>query len=193
MSDEQGKTGTGWLRGGNRKVIAVVTAVAIGFGGVVGVQAFTDSNAYAHMKLGGGFSDGWRGGDRGNFGEWSDADIEARIDRMVAHVAIEIDATPEQQDKITALVTGVAKELKPVQERMRDARTEIHDLLLADTIDRTALEQLRADRIGDAEQVSTTLVDALADAAEILSPEQRKMLDERFSQFRSMQRGWHRG
>ena len=76
---------------------------------------------------------------------------------------------------------------------MRATRKEIHDLLLADTIDRTALETLRAERLADAEQISKNLVGALADVAEVLSPEQRKVLNERIEQFRSLRRGWHRG
>ena len=41
--------------------------------------------------------------------------------------------------------------------------------------------------------ISKNLVGALADVAEVLSPEQRKVLDERIKEFRFMGRGWHRG
>ena len=110
---------------------------------------------------------------------------------MVKHAAIEIDATQEQQEKITALVTAVATDLKPVHDRMRATGMELLELLRAETIDRAALEQLRAARLADAERISKTLVGALADVAEVLSPEQRKVLDERINQFRSMHRGGH--
>ncbi len=80
-----------------------------------------------------------------------------------------------------------------MHDRMRATGKEIHDLLLADTIDRAALETLRAERLADAEQISKNLVSALADVAEVLSPEQRKVLNERIEQFRSMRRGRHRG
>ncbi len=193
MSDQQGTTRKGWFRKGNRKVIALVTGTAIALGGVFGVQAFANSKTYEHVKVAAGFSSGWHGGDHKRFADWSDADIEARIERMVKHVAIEIDATQEQQDKITALATAVAKDLKPVHDRLRASGKELHDLLLADTIDRAALEQLRAERLADAERISKNLVSALADVAEVLSPEQRKVLDERINQFRSMHRGGHHG
>ena len=193
MSDKRGTAKTGWFRKGNRKVIALATGIAIAIGGIFGVQAFANSNAYGHMKLYAGYSGGWHGGHHKGFADISDADIEARVERMVKHVAIEIDATQEQQEMITALATAVAKDLKPVHDRMRATGKELHDLLLADTIDRAALEQLRAERLADAERISKNLVSALADVAEVLSPEQRKVLDERINQFRSMHRGEHRG
>ena len=193
MSDKQDTTRKGWFRSGNRKVIVLVTGTAIAVGSIFGVQAFANSKTYEHMKLNAGYSSGWHGGDHKGFAAWSDADIEAQIERMVKHVAIEIDATQEQQDKITALATAVAKDLQPVRDRMRATGTELHDLLLADTIDRVALEQLRAERLADAERISKNLIGALADVAEVLSSEQRKVLDERINQFRSMRRGGHRG
>ena len=193
MSDKRNPAETGWFRKGNRKVIALATVVAIALGGVYGVQAFANSKTWGHMKLYSGYNGGGHGGHHKGFADISDADSEAHIERMVKHAAIEIDATQEQQEKITALVTAAAKDLKPVHDRMRATGKKIHDLLLADTIDRAALEQLRADRFADAERISKNLVGALADVAEVLSPEQRKLLDERIEQFRSMHRGGHRG
>ena len=193
MSNQQGTTGKGWFRSGNRKVIVLVTGAAIVLGGVFGVQAFANSKTYEHLKLNAGFSSGMHGGDHKRFADWSDAEIEARIERMVKPAAIEIDATQEQQVKITALVTAAAKDLKPVHDQMRATGKKIHDLLLADTIDRAALEQLRAERLADAERISKNLISALADVAEVLSPEQRKLLNERIEQFRSMHGGGHRG
>ncbi len=193
MSDEQSKTRKGWFRGGNRKVIAVVTGTVIVLGGAFGVQALTNSNTFEHMKLSASFIVGGHGGDHKRFTDWSDADIEAGIERMVKHAAIEIDATPEQQERLIALATSVATDLKPVHDRMSGAGNQLHDLLLADTIDRAALEQLRAERLADAELISKSLVGALADMAEVLSPEQREAFGERIDQFRSMRRGHHRG
>ena len=123
----------------------------------------------------------------------SEAEIEAGIERMVKHVAIEIDATGEQQEKIIKLVTALAKDLQPLRDQMRAAGKEIHDLLLADTIDREALEKLRAERLAEAGRISQNLVNAVVEVAEVLSPEQRKLLDERIREFRSMRGRWHRG
>ena len=123
----------------------------------------------------------------------SGAGIAYRVERIVKHAAIEIDATPEQQQKIIALVTATAADLKPVTIRMRATGKEMKELLLATTVDRAALEKLRAQRLADAEKVSKDMVRTIADIAELLSPEQRKILEERVEQFRHMRRGWHRG
>ncbi len=193
MSDKQDTAKTGWFRTGNRKVIALVTGIVIAMGAGFGVQALATSKTYAHMKVYADYNGGWHGGHHKDFADWSEADIEARVERMVKHVAIEIDATQEQQEEITALATAVATDLKPVHDRMHATGKELHDLLLADTIDRAALEQLRAERLADAERISKNLVSALADVAEVLSPEQRKVLDERINRFHSLHRGGHHG
>lgn len=193
MSDKQDISAEDRPRRGNRKLIGLVAAIAIAVGGVIGVQAFADSKAYDHLRLSADYGGGWHGGDHKGFADMSDADIEAQIERVVKHVAIEIDATPEQQQRITAVVASAAKELKPVRDRMHATGKELHALLLADTIDRAALEQLRAERLADAERISKNLIAALADVAEVLSPAQRQVLDERIQQFRGMRKGWHRG
>lgn len=193
MSDKQDATPKGWFRTGNRKVIALLTGAAIVVGGAFGAEALTNSKTYQHMKLSAAFKDGRHGGEHRRLGDLSEVEIEARIERMVKHVAIEIDATLEQQEKITGLVKAVALELRPLRDRMHDTGREIRGLLTADVIDRTALENLRAERLAEAEQISKTLVNAFADVAEVLSPEQREVLDERIEEFRSMGRGHRRG
>lgn len=196
MSDQQDTAKTGWNSKRNRKFIALATGIAIAIGGVFGVQALANSQTYGHMKLYAGYQGGGHGGHGGHhkgFSNLSDEELGARIERMVKHVAIEIDATEEQQTRITALVTAAANDLKPVRDRLRATGKEIHDLLLTDPIDRAALERLRTERLAEAETISKNLVGALADVAEVLSPEQRKVLDERIKEFRFMGRGWHRG
>jgi Spy/CpxP family protein refolding chaperone len=144
MSDQRGAAKTGWNRKSNRKLIALATGIAIAIGGVFGVQALANSQTYGHMKLYAGYQGGGHGGHHKGLSELSDQEIEARIERIVKHV----------QDRITALVTAAAKDLKPVHDRLRATGKEIHDLLLADPIDRTALEKLRTERLAEAETMS---------------------------------------
>ena len=95
----------------SNRLIALVIGAAVAIGGAVGLQAASDTKAYAHMKLiasgeggwhgdGGWRKAGWRHGRHGRWHEMSDSEIEARIERMVKHVAIEIDATAGRQGDI---------------------------------------------------------------------------------------------
>ncbi|MGI9479368.1 MAG: Spy/CpxP family protein refolding chaperone [Hyphomicrobiaceae bacterium] len=198
MADEKSTPKKGWFQKGNRKVIAITAGTVIAVGSAFGVQALANSKTGAHMMLlasdGGSWRAGWHGRRfHGGLSNMTDAEIEKKVDRMVKHVAIEIDATPEQQTKISKLFIALAKDLKPMRGQMRDSGRQVHDLLLANKIDREALEKIRTARLADAERLSKAIVNAVADAAEILSPEQRKVLEERIKYFRSMRRGWGHG
>jgi Spy/CpxP family protein refolding chaperone len=62
---------------------------------------------------------------------------------------------------------------------MREARQQAVALLAEPTVDRAALEVLRAGQLQLAEGASRRLTQALADVADVLTPEQRRQLAER--------------
>jgi len=118
----------------------------------------------------------WRGGP---FSDAADpAWIENRADRMVRHLAVELNASAEQQDKLSTIVKGAVKDIAPLREKMLVVRQQGRDLLTAATVDRAALEKLRADQLATRDLASKRFVQALADAAEVLTPDQRKQLKE---------------
>jgi Spy/CpxP family protein refolding chaperone len=146
--------------------------------------------------FGPGSGPGWgRGGGPGfwrdNAGNFDPAAFEARADRMVRHAAVELGANAEQQEKLGTIAKAALKDLLPVREKMLTARKQARELLTADKVDRAALEKLRADQIATHEAASKRLVQALADAAEVLTPEQRKKLDTMLPT--AGRGGWGRG
>jgi periplasmic protein CpxP/Spy len=124
------------------------------------------------------------------------ARVEDRADRMTRHVAIELDATNDQQDKLRGIVKGALKDLLPMREKSLSARERAHALLTQATIDRAAIEALRVEQMALADAASKRFAQALGDAAEVLSPQQRRNLDDRINELRErwdFRRGWHRG
>jgi periplasmic protein CpxP/Spy len=117
------------------------------------------------------------GGRRG--GPIDPARLDEHLDRMLKHLYVEIDATEAQQHKLGPIVKQAAKELLPLREKVREARRQGLALLSAPSIDRAAIERLRAEQIGAADEASKRFVRALADVAEVLTPEQRKTVAAR--------------
>ena len=114
--------------------------------------------------------------------------MDERVERMVKHFAVQVDATPEQKDKLTA----VARDMAPLRGKMKAARTQGIELTAARTLDRTAIKKLRTEQIALADTSSKRVTQALADTAEVLTPEQRRKLAERAQKF-GERRGWMRG
>ena len=83
------------------------------------------------------------------------------------------DATPEQQTKLSAIAKAAFTDLRPIQEKNREARAQGMKLLAQPTIDRNALEQVRQTQQQLADQRSRRITQAYADAAEVLTPAQR--------------------
>lgn len=154
-----------------RAVVAVLTAGAIG-----GVGA----RAFAH---------GWGGGwHHGGFmhGDLDPAAVDQRLDRILKHVYVEIDATDAQKQQLAPIVKAAATDLLPVRGRLHDTRRQALELLSQPSVDRGALEALRAEKLRLADEASRRLTAAIADVADVLTPEQRRSLAERAQR-------WHRG
>jgi Spy/CpxP family protein refolding chaperone len=126
----------------------------------------------------------------GYSGAMDPAAIDQHIDRALKHLYVEIDATEEQKQKLEPIVKQAVKDLLPLREKARSTRKQAIDLLAADTIDRGAIEALRAEKLQLAEQASKRFAQALADVADVLTPAQRKQIAERMESFG---RGWRHG
>jgi protein CpxP len=121
------------------------------------------------------------------------AQAEDRADRMVRHLAIEVDASTEQQERLRVIAKAAVKDLLPMREKAQAARERVHALLTQPTVDRTAIEAFRAEQMALADAASRRLAQAIGDAAQVLTSEQRRKIDDHLRWRRGYWRGWHRG
>lgn len=119
------------------------------------------------------------------------AQRDAQVERFVRRAASRLDATPEQQQKLAAIARGAAADLVPLRDKMRAAGREALALASAPTVDRAGVERLRVEQLALADAVTRRLTLALADAAEVLTPDQRKAFVERVAE-RMARRGHDR-
>jgi protein CpxP len=110
------------------------------------------------------------------------------LDRMLKHFYVEIDATEEQKQRLEPIVKRAAQDLLPLRGNLHAARREAIELLSQDRVDAAALEALRARKIGLADEASRRLTRAIAEAAEVLTPAQRRDLAAHFARRHAR---WH--
>jgi periplasmic protein CpxP/Spy len=111
---------------------------------------------------------GWRPGPR----------ID-RIQQVALHVLDSVGATSAQEAKIHDIIATTFADVAPDPKDREAMRKQVLDLLRAPTVDRAAVEKLRADRVAKIDATSKKLVGAVLDIAAELTPEQRAKLADR--------------
>lgn len=167
MNDQQTPENRGQPRRLWRYVIgaSLVGAIAAGLG--------VASLAYAQA-----------GGYGGRHGGLYDADpqtMQNRVEAMVKFRLAGIDASEAQQSKIADIMVSAARDLRPLHKQQREAHKAAMALLSKPQIDRGALETLRVKQMGLADQISRRVTQSMADAAEVLTPDQRAKLAEQMA------------
>jgi periplasmic protein CpxP/Spy len=98
------------------------------------------------------------------------------VQHRIGHALSRVDATQDQRDKINAIAKAAITDIVAMRKDHDARREQALALFKADTIDRNALEALRAERLSAGDAASKRIVQAVADAAEVLKPEQRRQL-----------------
>jgi Spy/CpxP family protein refolding chaperone len=125
----------------------------------------------------------------GHWGHHGHGQFDAETARERAEFAASwvlrwVDASDEQETQVRAIITASVEELVPLSERHRQNREAFIAELSRPTIDREAIEAIRAAELELAEEASSQLVAAFADIAEVLTPEQRAELIALAERFR---------
>ena len=102
-----------------------------------------------------------------------------RAEWAVGFFSHRVDATDEQEEQLQTIVSGAIDDLIALHPGDREERhAELMALLEAETVDRERLEQMRSEMIAMFDQGSQRVAQAVADAAEVLTPEQRAQVSE---------------
>jgi Spy/CpxP family protein refolding chaperone len=99
---------------------------------------------------------------------------QAHVQMMADHCLAEVEATPDQREKVQAIVAKAFDGSH--KEDFHAVHAELAGILLAPTVDRDRLEALRAKHVEEIDQQSKRIASALADIAEVLTPDQRAKL-----------------
>ena len=110
-------------------------------------------------------------------------EARAHVDGMIDHLIEKVDGSEAQRTALKAIAGRAAPQVEALHGEARDLKRELHDLLTAEKIDRVALEEARKDAIDLADRGSKLVLATVADAAETLTPAQRKQIAETMARF----------
>jgi len=156
-----------------------VVYALIGAGALITLVAARPITA-AIQNTAGGFHHSWRGHWGGGGEAMSPEAAKEHLQIATKWMLRDIDASPEQQDRVNTIAAGVVDDLFRLKERHQQNRDAFHAQFGGGAaVDRAALEQIRKSEMGLADEASKRLVQALADVSDVLTPEQRQALAER--------------
>ncbi len=142
-------------------------------GGALGVLLTMTLGAFAHF-------DGPRAA---RFGALDPEVAMERAELVIDFALGYVDATEAQRAEVTRIAQAAIQDLQSSLAEHGSAHEALREILAQPVVDRAALETLRADRLRQTDETSRRIVQTLADAADVLTQEQRVellALGERF-------------
>lgn len=151
-------------------------------GGVLGGLMATAIGAWANNHGGPG---GWHGGGRWCRGAAGPEAQRERAEFVTDWVLKKVNATDDQRATIKAIVATTLQDLAPARDEHRQHREAFLAALTQPNVDRASLEDLRRAELQLAEDASQRIVAALAEVADVLTPEQRAELVQMAQRWRN--------
>ena len=162
-------------RGRKRRFLAGLVT-----GGLIGGLLAGAASAWSHADGPGGWHG--RGWCRGHSGD--PAAQGERLDFAADWLLKRVKASDAQRDQVKTILGQALQELGPLRDQHQQHREALAAALVQPSVDRATLDELRRAELQLAEQASQRIVTALADIAEVLTPEQRGELVKLAAQFR---------
>ncbi len=130
---------------------------------------------------------GWGGapgrGQQSRMESQEPASLRERAESGARWLLQRVDATPEQEAQVHAIVAAAVADLIPLRERHRSNRRAWLEEVSAASLNAGLLAQLRGTEIELADQTSARLLQAVTEVAAVLTPAQRRQLSDRLQSF----------
>lgn len=144
-------------------------------GGLAGALLAGTAGFVAHTHEGPGLVQRCAGRHHGAMGPEA---MRQRMDFATDRMLTKVKATDEQKLKVKEIMGTAVADLSGLREAHHGNRDALLEALAADAVDRTKLESLRKAELALAERASQRITVALADVADVLTPEQRRGLTD---------------
>lgn len=128
----------------------------------------------------------WHGSD----GDDASA-FRRHAERMLDRALDEVDATDAQTTQIQSIGSEIFELVATAHADGRNDGDALREALSAEQVDRAALEAIRSAHVERADALSEAIATRLADALEVLTPDQRQQLIARADEFRAHHRDHH--
>ncbi len=117
---------------------------------------------------------GWHGPHGGD-----PAVVQERLEFATDWLLSRVGASDAQREQVKGIVVQAHADLAGLRDQHLQNRRALLEKLAQPSVDRSGLEQLRQAELALAEKASARIVRAVADAADVLTPEQRTQLVQR--------------
>ena len=104
--------------------------------------------------------------------------IEKRVDRALTGT----DATADQKKKVSTIIEQAFTDMKPLHDKRVENRKAMAEAMQAPTIDKAKIESLRQEQMKTADAGSKRFTQALTDAGDVLSVQQRQAFFKKWSE-----------
>jgi Spy/CpxP family protein refolding chaperone len=120
-----------------------------------------------------------------------DSGPDGMAPRMQGRMLERIGASAEQREQIRKIMTSARGDMKARRDEGKALRDKAAALFAQPTIDAAAVESLRQEMVQRHDQASQRMTQAMLEAAQVLTPEQRTKLAEAMKERRA-RKGGHR-
>lgn len=110
-------------------------------------------------------------------------EVREHMEKGKGFILDKIDATPEQEAKVDAVLDRLAPELFALKDDKEALHQDLRAALTADNVDAAEVESIRKEGLALADEASRLVLGGVVEIAQVLTPDQRGELAEAAERF----------